>query len=174
MPAASAPACASLSSGRNMRWRQNRSVRPLSRPPTSPTPATQRAVPSCLSIYTGIEPIGAAAKLPDIGGQRGEAAVEVLSLRIIRDLLAACLALLFFQRVALLSQQTPRPRSACARNRSLHVIPAAAHRSDACKRVAQERETTVPRHQILSALLQNRRVPHAAYGTRPIGTVISP
>jgi hypothetical protein len=50
----------------------------------------------------------------------------------------------------------------------LHI--AATHANGSLK----SRETTVSRHQLLSALFQDHRVPHAAYDTRPIGAILRP
>ncbi|KAJ7813033.1 hypothetical protein B0H14DRAFT_3879451 [Mycena olivaceomarginata] len=162
MPAASSPACASLSSGRNMRWSQSRSVRPLSRPPRPP-----RRHPACgtllvsLDLYI-IEPIGTAAELQDIGGQRGKAAVG-----------AACLALLFFD-------VSPSHRSNAASSQRLRAQSLSA-RHPRCRTSQQRMQTGGSRAgrppflaRSYRPLLQNRRVPHAAYGTPPIGAVFRP
>jgi hypothetical protein len=147
---------------------QPRSVRPLSRPlrPPRPHPACGALLVS-LDFYK-IVPIGAAAELQDIGGQRREAAMGMLSSRTVCDLLVyvfpsgihvSLRPFAFFSSVPFLLltsctgrlsrsfvlstcrppvAATLRPRRVCAHNRSLHVVPAAAHCSNARKRVAQE------------------------------------
>ncbi|KAJ7806973.1 hypothetical protein B0H14DRAFT_2610046 [Mycena olivaceomarginata] len=121
---------------------QPRSIRPrLSRLPLLP-----HRYPACGALLVShnfykITPISATAELQDIDGQWGEAAMGVLSSQIVPDLLVqvTCWALLFFDVTP--SRQvaaTLRPHSVCAHNCSLHIAPAAAHCSDACKRVAQE------------------------------------
>ncbi|KAF8124029.1 hypothetical protein K438DRAFT_1893820 [Mycena galopus ATCC 62051] len=93
-PAASTPARASLSSGRTRRSSQTRSIRPLSRPLRPPC-----CHPACGALL--IMPIGAAAELHDIGGQRREAALWVLSSRIVHDLLQRCVLAASARTIAL-------------------------------------------------------------------------
>jgi hypothetical protein len=181
--AASAPARASLSSGRNMRSCQPRSGRPLSRPPR---PLCRH--PACGALLVSfdfykIAPIGAAAELQDIGEQRGKAAVGVLSSRIVSDLLVcvfpsvpftfflvcslSCADVAHRPPVALflLFDMSPSRRHNAASSQRLSALAlstsspllhiAAMHAEGSLK----SRETTVSRHQILSVLFQDHRVP---------------
>ncbi|KAF8129140.1 hypothetical protein K438DRAFT_1887765 [Mycena galopus ATCC 62051] len=163
-PVASTPARASLSSGRTRRSSQPRSVRPLSRPLRPPMPPPSVRCPPRVSRFLyKITPIGAAGKLQDIGGQRGEAAMWVLSSRIVHDLLAACHALLFFQRIALPLQQRC-VLAASARTIALSTWSLLRITATHANGWLKSRETTVSRHLILLALFQDHRVPHAANG----------
>ncbi|KAF8155122.1 hypothetical protein K438DRAFT_1862926, partial [Mycena galopus ATCC 62051] len=143
---------------------QPRSVRPFSKPlrPPMPPPSVR-----CLSrvsrfLYK-ITPIGTAAELQDIDGQRGEAAMWVLSSRIVHDLLAACHALFFFRRVALPLQQHC-VFAASARTIALSMWSLLRITATHANGWLKSRETTVPRHLILSALFQDHCVLHAANG----------
>jgi hypothetical protein len=142
-----------------------------------------------LNFYK-IAPIGAAAELQDIGGQRGEAAMGCYPPGLSAIFWCTCFlpSLCFFLVCSLSSADvahrppvalsvffstcrppvaaTLRPRSVCAHNRSLHVAPAAAHCSDARKRVAQE-----PGDHRFST---PDPIGPVAYGTRPIGAILCP
>jgi hypothetical protein len=189
-PAASTPARASLSPGRTMR-----SSQPSIRPPSLKTTASPTPPPVCGTLLVSLDfykiaPIGAAAELQDIGGQRGEAAMGCYPPGLSAIFWCTCFlpSLCFFLVCSLSSADvahrppvalsvffstcrppvaaTLRPRSVCAHNRSLHVAPAAAHCSDARKRVAQE-----PGDHRFST---PDPIGPVAYGTRPIGAILCP
>ncbi|KAJ7787517.1 hypothetical protein B0H14DRAFT_3893003 [Mycena olivaceomarginata] len=92
-----------------------------------------------LNFYK-IAPIGAAAELQDIGGQRGEAAMGCYP-----PGLPPVTLFCFFD-------VSPSRRSNAASSQLTHA-----------NGWLKSRDTTVSRHQILSALFQHHRVPHAAY-----------
>ncbi|KAJ7790631.1 hypothetical protein B0H14DRAFT_3569015 [Mycena olivaceomarginata] len=95
-----------------------------------------------LNFYN-IAPIGAAAELQEIG-------------RLSRSSV--------FSTCRPPVTATLRPRSVCTHNRSLHVVPAVTHIAVThTNGWLKSRDTTVSRHQILSALFQHHRVPHTAY-----------
>ncbi|KAJ7806901.1 hypothetical protein B0H14DRAFT_1565397 [Mycena olivaceomarginata] len=121
----------------------------------------------------------------------------VLSSRIVRDLLVYVFPSvpLLFSRVPFLLPTSRTGRLSRSSVSSTCVLPsqqrcvlaASAHTitlstSSRLPHIAathangwlKSRETTVSRHQILSALFQDHRVPHAAYGTRPIGAILRP
>ncbi|KAJ7806981.1 hypothetical protein B0H14DRAFT_3152707 [Mycena olivaceomarginata] len=127
-PAASTSARASLSSGRTMHSIQLRSVRPLSRPPRPP-----RRRPACGALlvsldFSGIAPIGAAPSCRTSAGN-GEKRPW--------GCYPPGLSAIFWCRLSRSSvfstcrppvAATLPPRSVCAHNRSLHVVPAATRK----------------------------------------------
>ncbi|KAJ7829630.1 hypothetical protein B0H13DRAFT_2435230 [Mycena leptocephala] len=142
------------------------------RPPSLKTTASPMPPPSVRRLLVSLDfhkiaLIGAAAELQDICGQRGEAAVGCYPPGLSAIFLPPVALLFFFRRVALPSPQRC-VLAASARTPALSMLSpllyiAATHANGSLK----SRETTVSRHQILSALFQDHRVPDAAYVARP-------
>ncbi|KAF7372453.1 hypothetical protein MVEN_00106800 [Mycena venus] len=144
-----------------MRSSPTRSICPLTRPPHPPCRHPEDGALVSADFYR-IVPVGASAELQDIGGQRGEAAVGVLSSQVVRDLLTSRKGRLsrssFFPRGALPSQHrcVLAPARAIAFSTSSPLPHIATTHANGC---LKGRKTTVSRHQILSALFQEHRVP---------------